>query len=69
MMNIRLHSNRSYLTLRLVFWRFMAFLAEYAIQHKPKIRPLIPFFPLLGYGSLAYLFGWGVGEIIKTILG
>jgi hypothetical protein len=47
----------------------MAFLAEYAIQFKPKFQPLIPFFSLMGYGSLAYLFGWGLGELIKTLAG
>ncbi len=69
MTNIHLNSNRSFLTLRLVFWRFMAFLAENAIQLKPKIQPIIPIFPLVGYGSLAYLFGWGVGEILKNFIG
>ena len=69
MMIFRLRSNRSYLALRLAFWRFMAFLAELAIQYKPQIRPLIPFVPLMGYGFLAYLFGLGVGEILKTLIG
>ena len=69
MMNIHLHPNRSFLTLRLTFWRLMAFLAEHAIQNKPKIQPLIPFFLLVGYGSLAYIFGWGVGKILKTLMG
>jgi hypothetical protein len=69
MMTFHLRSNRSYLALRLAFWRFMAFLAEFAIQHKPKIQPLIPFVPLMGYGFLAYLFGLGVGEILKTLIG
>jgi hypothetical protein len=69
MMNFHLRSNRSYLALRLAFWRFMAFLAEFAIQHKPKIRPLIPFVPLMGYGFLAYLFGLGLGEILKSLIG
>ena len=69
MMIFRLRSNRSYLALRLAFWRFMAFLAELAIQQKPKIQPLIPFVPLMGYGFLAYLFGLGVGEILKTLIG
>jgi hypothetical protein len=69
MMNISLHSNRSFLAFRLAFWRFMAFLAENAIQYKPKIQPLLPFVPLLGVGSLAYLIGLGVGEILKTLIG
>jgi hypothetical protein len=69
MMTFHLRSNRSYLALRLAFWRFMAFLAEFAIQYKPKIQPFIPFVPLMGYGLLAYLFGLGVGEILKTLIG
>lgn len=69
MININLQSNRSFLAFRLVFWRFMSFLAEYAIQYKPQIRPLLPFVPLLGVGSLAYLIGLGVGEIVKTLMG
>jgi hypothetical protein len=69
MMAYRLRSNRSYLALRLAFWRSMAFLAELAIQHKPKIQPLVPLFPLIGYGFIAYLFGLGVGEIIRTLMG
>jgi hypothetical protein len=69
MMNIHLQSNRSFLTLRLAFWRFMAFLAEFAIQYKPKIQPLVPYLPLAGYGCLAYFFGLGVGQIISTLIG
>jgi len=69
MMNIDLFTNRSFLTLRLAFWRFLAYLAEHAIQHKPKIRKLIPFLPLMGYGTLSYLFGWIVGEFVKILVG
>jgi hypothetical protein len=68
MMNISLHSNRSYLAIRLAFWRFMAYLAEHAIKHKSKIQALIPFIPLLGYGTLAYILGWGIGEIVTNLI-
>jgi hypothetical protein len=47
----------------------MAYLAEHAIQHKPKIQKLIPFFPVMGYGILSYLFGWMVGEFVKILIG
>jgi len=69
MMNIDLFTNRSFLTLRLAFWRFMAYLAEHAIQHKPKIQKLIPFLPLMGCGVAAYAVGWMVGEFVKMIIG
>jgi hypothetical protein len=68
MMNIHLHSNRSFLAFRLAFWRLMAFLAEYAIQHKAKIQLLTPFLPLVGYGLAAYLLGLGVGEIVRNLI-
>ena len=64
-MNIDLFANRSFLTLRLAFWRVMAYLAEHAIHHKPKIQKLIPYLPIFGYGTISYLLGWMVGEIVK----
>lgn len=69
MMNLDLFTNRSFLTLRLSFWRAMAYLAEHAIQHKPKIQKLIPFLPLMGYGIISYLLGWMVGEFGKFLFG
>ena len=69
MMNIDLFTNRSFLTLRLAFWRGMAYLAEQAILHKPKIQKLIPFLPTMGYGLLSYMCGWMVGEFVKILLG
>jgi hypothetical protein len=46
----------------------MAYLAEHAIKHKSKIQALIPFIPLLGYGTLAYILGWGIGEIVTNLI-
>jgi hypothetical protein len=69
MINIDLFANRSFLTLRLAFWRVMAYLAEHAIQHKPKIQKIIPILPLMGYGTLSYLFGWMIGEFLKKVIG
>jgi hypothetical protein len=69
MMNYHLRSNHSFLALRLAFWRFMAFLAEFAIQHKPRIQPYLPYLSLVGYGFLAYFFGLGVGEIMRRLIG
>jgi hypothetical protein len=69
MINLNLQSNRSFLACRLAFWRLMASLAEYAIQYKPQIQPLLPFIPVLGAGTLAYLIGLGVGGILKTLMG
>jgi hypothetical protein len=46
----------------------MAYLAECAIRHKSKIQTIIPFAPLLGYGTLAYILGWGIGGIIKSFM-
>ena len=69
MIDIDLFTNRSFLTLRLAFWRLMAFLAEFAIRHKPSIQKIIPFLPLMGYGTISYLFGWIIGEFVKSLIG
>jgi hypothetical protein len=69
MMDIGLPSNRIFLTIRLIFWRFASFVVQNAILLKPKMGPILPFMPLLGYGSLAYLLGWLVGELIRSLAG
>jgi hypothetical protein len=69
MMNFDLFANRSFLTLRLAFWRLMAFLAEHAVQHKPIIQRMVPFLPLLGFGTLSYILGLAVGGFIKILAG
>jgi hypothetical protein len=53
--------------IQLIFWRLMAFLIDSAVRHRKSLLKLLPFIPLLWYGSAAYVAGLIIGELIKVI--
>lgn len=53
--------------IQIIFWRLMAFLIDNAVRHRKSLQMLLPFIPLLWYGSAAYVAGLIIGELIKVI--
>jgi hypothetical protein len=60
-------SNQLAFTAKLAFWRSAAWVIGLVIAHKDRVFKLLPFVPLIGYGSLAHLVGLLVGRLIKVL--
>ena len=49
--------------LKVVFWKWVAAIAEFALQHKAKYLRTRPYLPLIAAGCTAFIIGRIAGSI------